>query len=85
MAISTVAANAQIRPANSFPFGKCRPITHVNSMTNTVLSICSTVAVPALVNAMVMAYANWSTNSAPPNTRKNSFTRGSLFHISSSI
>ena len=54
-------------------------------MTNTVLSICSTVAVPALVNAMVMAYANWSTNSAVPNTRKNSFTRGSLFHISSSI
>lgn len=54
-------------------------------MTNTVLSICSTVAVPALVNAMVIAYANWSMNSAAPNTRKNSFTRGSLFQISSSI
>ena len=47
----------------------------VNTMMNTEPDICSTVAVPALVQLTDMTNANWLPKSPTPNTRSRNIVR----------
>gem|GEM_PF-4063989 len=67
VAMSQVAATAKMTAASSRSLGARRAFRQAISSTNTLASICNTVAVPAFVMPVETAYVDWLPNSPMPN------------------
>ena len=85
VAMSSDAANAHTSATASAARGSLRSVMQVNSMTNTMARLCSTVAVPAFVYATDITYVSCESSKPMLPNRNSAFSEFRSWNIACSL